>query len=515
MDDQPINSDTLFPHETGRHRSARERQRRGPMWGCLRLMITVFIAVIVLGILFTFIAPWALQTTITQNYIARRVEQTLEARLGREVTIGRVEIIRTQLFAPTKIVLHDIRIANAPGGVSPFFAQVERVEIAGGIGSLRTRTLDVSRIDIINPKINFEVFPQGAALTHNFPKWQRGPRRRYEIYRMAFDRMFIRGGNFLFLDRRHDISAEASAIGADLTITSRENLYAGIMQSPRFAFRLQDYEPVEMNLRGGFRYTPGVLLLESIALRGRGVEAFVSGKLDPLTEAVYDLRVRSNITLERVREIFRVEPALAGTLTLDTNLRGKSGEFRLTGGWVSDAITADTYELADAKGTLDVTGERMLVEVERARYGGGTISADYRLAQYANPYPMTVDLRYNGISIEQLFTDWGVENTGLRGAATGNLTYRWNKDAILAGAGKGTAKLSRNAMAFSKARYPIPIAGTTDFELDNGVVLFRDAQLETAASRIALDGSLRIENVVTDLRLRINSDDFSELDRAR
>ncbi|HET7707732.1 MAG TPA: translocation/assembly module TamB domain-containing protein [Thermoanaerobaculia bacterium] len=514
MDEQPIRSDTLFPHETGHHRSARERQRKGPMWGCLRLMMTFFIVLIALGILLVFVAPWALQTTITTNYIARRVEQTLEARLGREVTIGRVQILRTTLFEPTKIILHDVRIANAPGGVSPFFAHVDRVEISGGIGSLRTRTLDVSRIDIINPKINFEVFPQGAALTHNFPKWSRAPRRRYEIYRMAFDRMFIRGGNFLFLDRRHDIAAEASAIAADLTITSRENLYAGIMQSPRFVFRLQDYEPVEMNLRGGFRYTPGVLLLESIALRGRGVEAFVSGKLDPLTEAVYDLRVRSNISLERVREVFRVSQTLAGTLSLDTNLRGRSGDFRLTGGWVSNAITADAYDLADAKGTLDVTGERTLLNVERARYGGGTISADYRLTQYAEPYPMTVDLRYNGISIEQLFADWGVENTGLRGAATGALTYRWNKDAILAGAGRGSARLARNAVAFSDARYPIPLAGATDFELNNGVVLFRNAQLETPASRIALDGSLRIEGVVTDLRVRINSDDFSELDRA-
>ncbi|MGZ8711221.1 MAG: AsmA family protein, partial [Thermoanaerobaculia bacterium] len=514
MDEQPINSNTLFPHETGRHRSARERQRKGPMWGCLRLMMIVFLVIIGLGILLTFVAPWALQTTITTNYIARRIENTLEARLGREVTIGRIEIVRTQLFEPTKIVLHDLRIANAPGGVSPFFAQVQRVEIAGGIGSLRTRTLDVSRIDIINPRVNFEVFPQGSALQHNFPKWQRGPRRRYEIYRMAFDRMFIRGGNFLFLDRRHDIVAEASAIGADLTITSRENLYAGIMQSPRFVFRLQDYEPVEMNLRGGFRYTPGVLLLESIALRGRGVEAFVSGKLDPLTDAVYDLRVRSNIALERVREVFRVSQTLAGTISLDTNLRGKSGDFRMTGGWVSNAITADAYDLADAKGTLDITGERTLLNVERAGYGGGSISADYRLPQYSEPYPMTVYLRYDGISVEQLFNDWGVENTGLRGAATGKLSYRWNKDAILEGAGAGSARLSRNAVAFSKARYPIPLAGSTDFELNNGVVLFRKAHLETAASRIDLDGSLRIEGVVTDLRMRVNSDDFSELDRA-
>ncbi|HEU4521767.1 MAG TPA: translocation/assembly module TamB domain-containing protein, partial [Thermoanaerobaculia bacterium] len=241
--------------------------------------------------------------------------------------------------------------------------------------------------------------------------------------------------------------------------------------------------------------------------------AFVSGRLDPLTEAVYNLRVRSNVDMERVREIFRLAVTLDGSLSMDANLKGKAGEFQLTGGWVSPSLVADEYELSDAKGTLDITGQRALVHVSEAEYGGGRISADYRLSQYAEPYPMTVDLRYDAISIEQLFADWGVENTGLRAAATGNLTYGWNKDALLEGAGTGTARLSRNAVAFSKARYPVPISGSTDFSLDNGVVTFRNADLRTDASRVALSGSLRIENIVTDLRMSIESDDFSELDR--
>ncbi|HUP46247.1 MAG TPA: hypothetical protein VM779_12120, partial [Thermoanaerobaculia bacterium] len=513
MDENQTNSQTLFPHETGHHRPARERQRKGPMWGCLRGMSGCFLGVLVLVVLLAIVAPWVVQTAVTGNFIARRIEMTLEARLEREVTIGRVEVVRTGYLRPTKVILHDVRIANAPDGIHPYFARVERLELTGGVGSIWTRTLDVTRIDIVNPRVNFEVYPEGGPLMHNFPRWQRAPRRPYTIYRLEFDRMHIRGGHFVFDNRRHDMVAESTAIDSDLTITSAENLYAGVVASPRFVFRLQDYEPVEMNMRGGFRYTPGVLELQSIALRGRGIEAFVSGRIDPLTDAVYDLQVRSNIDLQRVREVFRLQPQLDGSFVLDASLRGKAGEFHLTGGWVSPSITADTYDLADAKGTLDVTGARTLVHVESADYGGGTISADYRLAQYREPYPMTVDLRYDGISIEQLFADWGVENTGLRGAATGQLAYGWNKDALLEGSGSGTARLARNAVAFSKARYPIPLAGSTGFSLNNGVVTFRDAQLRTDRSRVDFSGSLRIENIVTDLRLHIDSDDFSELDR--
>lgn len=484
------------------------------MWGCLRLMVRLFVFGTLLLLVFLVAVPWLVQTARFEEYVLRRVKTTLEARLGREVMIGRIEVHRTQLFEPTKVILHDVRIANLHGSMNPYFATVRRVEITGGVDSFRRRIIRVGRIDIIEPRVYFEIFPEGARYTHNFPRWTSGPRSRWEIVRVQFGRLFARDGNFLFLDRRHQITAEATRLATEMTITSAENLYEGVVTSPLLRFRLQEYEPVELDLRGGFRYTPGVLALQSIALRGPGLETFVSGRLDPVAQAVYDLRLASKLDLARVREVFRLNRTLDGTISLDTNLRGKQADFTLTGNWVAPQMIADTYELADAEGRLTVTGKSTTVDVERVRYGGGTIGAHYTLARYGEPYPMTVDLRYTGISIEEVFTDWGVENTGLRGAATGSLSYEWNKDRLLAGSGRGTARLSKNATAFSRARYPIPISGATDFLLNDGVVTFRNAELDTAESHLSLGGSLRIEGLVTNFNVRIQSRDFSELDRA-
>ncbi len=480
------------------------------MWGCLRTIVRGFFAIFFLLFLIIGGAWWWLGTTSFRDLVRLRIEKTLEARMGRDVTIGSVEIIRSR---PQRVILNDLRIANAPEGVAQYFAVVRQVEITGGIESFWGRNIKVSRVDIRDPRIWFEIFPEGSKLTHNFPKWKTGPKRRYEIYRLDIGKLFITNGLFSFFDRKHDIAAVAQHIDSTVTVTRAAGLYAGVMTSPFVRVRLQEYEPFDVNLRGGFRYTPGVLALQSVALRGRGIQAFLSGKLDPLTEGVYDLKLDSNIELARIREIFRVEKTLAGTLLLDTTLRGKQGDFRLAGGWVSPSIVADTYELSDAKGTLDVNGQNLVMKVEKAGYGGGRISADYKLAQYAEPYPMTLDLRHYGISIEQLFSDWTIENTGLRGAATGNLRYRWNKDKILEGAGEGTAQLSKSTTAFSNARYPIPVAGTLDYALDRGTVTFRRAELDTAASHVSLTGKLKIEGVVTDLAMAIRSTDFSELDR--
>ncbi|MDQ3280912.1 MAG: translocation/assembly module TamB domain-containing protein, partial [Acidobacteriota bacterium] len=473
----------------------------------MKALVWVFGGTLVLLTLLIGTGWWYLGTTSFAGLVAVRIEKTLEAHLGRDVKIGRVEIIRTR---PQKVILYDLRIANAPGAVAPEFARVARVEITGGIESFWGRAIKVDRVDVIQPQLWFEIFPNG---NHNFPKWKSGPKRSGEIVHVDIGKMYVQNGAFSFNDRRHQIVAASSNIDSTITVTRAEDLYEGILKSPVVRVKLQEYQPFDLNLHGGFRFTPGVLALQSIALRGRGIEAFVAGKVAPLSEGAYDLNITSRLELDRVREIFAINKVLQGQLALDTRLRGKQGEFRLTGGWSSPKVSADVYDLANAKGRLDVTGNNLTVEVDQASYGGGTIGAHYVLAQYAEPYPMKVDLRYASISLEKLFSDWGVENTGLRGAATGSLAYHWNKDKVLEGAGEGSARLARNAAAFSRAQYPIPLAGSADFALDRGVVTFRRAELDTDKSHISLTGALRIEKIVTDLRMTIRSSDFSELDR--
>jgi len=280
MEENANNSQTLFPHETGHHRSARERQRKGPMWGCLKALLILFVVTFIV-LFITIGGGWFyLGTTNFAGLIRAKIEQTLESRLGREVTIKSVRIIRSR---PQRVILNDLRIANAPGALQPYFATVRQVEITGGIDSFWGRRIRVGRVDIRDPQLSFEVFPAGAPLTHNFPRWQLPKPGKYQIYRLDMGTLFISGGRFTFNDRRHNITAAAQSISSEVKITSAQSIYEGVMNSPLMRVRIQDYEPFDVDLRGGFRYAPGVLALQSIALRGRGIETFVSGKLQPLT----------------------------------------------------------------------------------------------------------------------------------------------------------------------------------------------------------------------------------------
>jgi outer membrane protein assembly complex protein YaeT len=502
-----VNDDPVEEHQ---HESARERQRRGPMWGCLRWLIVAIVVLFIILFLTVGGGWFYLGTASFADLVALRVASTLESRLGRKVTIGSVVIDRAHL---SRVVLNDLRIANSPGAVNPYFATVKQVTIAGGINSFWGRQISVDRVDIVEPHLFFEVYPAGSKLVHNFPHWNSGPKSRYEIYHLAIHKLFITRGGFDFLDRRHNIAAGATNLTSTVDVTGQD-VYAGTASSPLLRVRIQDYVPFDMNMRGQFRYSPGVLELQSIALNGGpDLRMFLRGRLDPLTEGAYNLHLTSAVGLNRIREIFRVQRPLDGILEMDTTLRGKQGTFTMTGGWVSQRINADVYELTNARGKLNVTDTRAIVDVERATYGGGTMSAHYVLPQYAEPYPMSVDLRYNGVSVEKLFGDWGIQDTGLRGGATGRLTYHWNKDKLLEGGGEGTATLSKNATVFSGAKYPIAVGGSTDFALENGVVTFRRADLETDKSKIGITGKFRISDAWTDLLMKIHSTDFSELDR--
>ncbi len=509
MNERPIDSAPENPHEE-HHRSARERQRRGPMWGCLKAIAIGSIVIFALLVLVIGSGYLYLGSASFADLVRLRIQKTLESRLGRAVSIGSVQIVTSR---PQRVIINDLRIANSPGAVNRYFATARQVEITGGVESFWGRDIRVSRVDIRDPRLNFEIYPAGSNLVHNFPHWSPGPKSRYEMVHLTIGHLYATGGTMDFLDRRHDIAAVAVDLSSQVNIARTGDVYDGIASSPRMTVRIQDYVPFDVDLRGGFHYAPGALALDSIGLHGRGIETSVSGRIVPRSEAAYNLSIRSNVALDRVREIFRIDRVLRGNVLLDTALRGHGGAFSLTGAWASPKIGADVYDLTAAKGRLDVNRERTVVDVSTAKYGGGTIAAHYVLPDYSEPYPMSVDLRYNGVSLEKLFGDWDIKDTGLRGGASGRLAYHWKKNKILEGAGAGSATLARTTAAFSNAKYPIPLGGSADYALDDGVVRFSRASLTTTATRADFSGSLRIEDVYTDLALRIHSSDLSELDR--
>ena len=84
MDENDQNSDTLFPHETGHghHRSARQRQRQGPMWGCLKALIFVGGGAVLLLFLIVGGGWWYIGSENFTDLIETRIAGNAESASG-------------------------------------------------------------------------------------------------------------------------------------------------------------------------------------------------------------------------------------------------------------------------------------------------------------------------------------------------------------------------------------------------------------------------------------------------
>ena len=300
-----------------RNETSFERQKRRPIRGCIRRLGIGLLALIVILIL-AIVGTWSYFGSASfARYVATKVENFLEFKLGRDVTIGKVIVSRDPIG---QITLRDITISNVPGATREHFATVDEVVIVGGIESFWTRTLRLGRVDVRGARLNVEFFPEGSPLTHNFPRWTPAQPRRFQITRVEVDRIFIAGATVELLDRERDLEILARGISSELTPTLSEQIYEGTATSPSVAVQFRDYEPLDLTMKAGYRYTPGVLALDGVLLEQEGVRIALSGKVDPLTEAVYQFDLEGLLELAQVRRIFALESELEGTMAFDGRL---------------------------------------------------------------------------------------------------------------------------------------------------------------------------------------------------
>jgi hypothetical protein len=483
------------------------RRRRG----CIRPLIWGFLVGAIVLLLVLFFSWIYTGTEGFARFVATKIEANLEARLGRDVQIGRVTIVRGRV---TSVILEDVRIANVEGATHPWFAIAPRVVIIGGVESFLQRIVRVGSVEVIGAEVFFEIFPEGAPLDHNWPVWRRAEPRRFQIVRMEMQEIAVRDARFDFLDRRRDLHADLREIDARIDPNVPEGIYTGIGGSRLATIRYAEWDPVAVELRSEFRYVGGRLLLHDARVRGEGMSLDLAGAILPRGEARYDLDIRGSVALERLQEVMNLEQELRGPVFLDTRLRGQSGRFLLGGDLRSPSLSAAGYDLEDLRATLSIRQDRALVEIASAGYAGGTVTGTWRMTSYRDPGPMRVDLRYQGVSLEGLLASWEMEATGLRGSIRGELRYEFTREAILRGTGSGLAVLEPGAVAFGDAPHPMRVAGRTEFGIRDGVLRFRDpSTLQLPRTAVRFSGTLVLEDRVTDLALDIDSEDIGELDR--
>lgn len=482
-----------------------ERKRRG----CRNLLL--FVAAFLLVLILAGIGAWLYSGTDSfERYVARKIEANLESKLGRNVEIGDVEISRGTI---ARVILTDVRVANVDGSSQPWFAIVPQVVIEGGIESFRSRTIQVGTIYVDRPTVFIEIFPEGSALTHNIPSWKRSAPRSYEITRLELDEVAIDEGALLFQDRRRDMTFDLRGIDGRIKPDIRQGRTNGVAVVKELTAAIPGLAPLEAKFTTGFELADGVLSIRRFRAEGDGLEATAEGELRNFSELEYELALEIEAEMEAVRRLTGADAALDGVARFDGRLVGSRDTYELKGPLTSGRISANAYTIEDLVSELTIVPDRASLNIERASYADGTVSGVWQMDSFSDPRPMSVALDLERVVLESVLADWNLGESGLRGRTSGRIEYRWAGPDLLAGSGTGDLVIERGSVAFSSAPYPLAVSGRSVFDLDAGVVRFRGTELRTASSEIDISGSLRLEDLVADLELVVDSSDFSELDR--
>ncbi|MEO8218642.1 MAG: hypothetical protein ABI718_16320, partial [Acidobacteriota bacterium] len=346
---------------------ADERARRG----CRRWVAIGLLAAALIGGIVYLAGSRYLRSAAFADMVRQKVEATLEAHLGRDVTIERVVLADH----PLRIVLRNVRVANVPGGMHKDFASARELEIRAGIESFLQRKITIAQIVVRGLEVHFEVYPEQFGVSNNFPGWKQGaPSSNRPIAEFDARQILVQSGTFTYDDLARDLHATVAELSSLIKPDLSRQIYSGVVNSPKTTIVITDFKPVEATTHAEFRYATGALALTAVDLRGEGLQAHLSGAIDPLSEAVYDFRVTSDISLARVRQVLSMEKALSGELTLDGRLSGKQGDFSLKGSFAVPQLRADAYALANLKGTVDVGGQRTDVHIASGRYAGGSLN---------------------------------------------------------------------------------------------------------------------------------------------
>ncbi len=101
------------------------------------------------------IAVWA----VDPNELVGPLQARIRAVTGRDITIGGG--IDLKLGLVPKLVLNDVRVGNAPGGVAPNLVAAKRVEFEVALLPLLRRNVELVRLELVEPTIALETNRDG------------------------------------------------------------------------------------------------------------------------------------------------------------------------------------------------------------------------------------------------------------------------------------------------------------------------------------------------------------------
>lgn len=476
--EEPSPPETALPPPLRRrHGRVRRWVVRPFFWGLLLLFA------LIAGTWFFF------QSQLARERVLARVVTQAERFLGRDIQIGDVDYA----FFPPALELRDIVIPGPRPGDPPVLeAPFARVQIA--VRDFRGRVFDLEQIEVVRPRVYLQFNQDG---TDNLPDFRFGQRRGPKRFDVRVGHILIQNGTLQVNESRLPLQVDARAIWGRLVGRAERggeggNRLDALVTAQEVVTTLPRAKPYPFTLsvKGSLVPEQGQVRIAS----ARFVGADLAGTAEGLVAyRAPDRRVELEIKAEGAARLANrlgyLKDPIEGPAKVNARVRWTKESWSYDGRATSPQLAMLDRVFEDVEASFQGRREQLDVQVDRARYAGGTLEGLITVdTQEDEPgTPIALDLGYADLSLQKVIRDQfpGEELpivSGLSGRVRGTLEYRFNTEAAVAGTGRADVQVR------AASEGGLPIAGTLPIVLDRGVVSSRDLRLTAPGQVITSNG---------------------------
>lgn len=366
----------------------------------------------------------AIVTTLTVDLgpgLRALAEREGSRRIERPMHIGSLSI---RLFNG-KFVIEQFVIEGLAPTDRPFLV-AKRIEVSLSWKAVLHREVLLDSVEMTDWQMLVEQWEGGR---HSFPKFASGSggRRRFTT-----TLQYVRASNGQFTLDDHGTPWSTVARNLDVSITKVFG-YRGIASFSRSTIAIQNYVPMQADLKAIFRVDGGMIHFDRIDLKTDGAQSVLTGDVDATRWPEQTYQVKSVVDFHRQREIFFANEHY--TFSGEGRFNGVFHYYKngrdLTGSFESDLLGLNVgghdYQFPAVKGRLAWTRDRFDVTDTSTQFHGGTTRLRYSIAPIGKPQPARAkfDAEWWGVDLASLTDFMKLDGVRFAGRITGRNLLEW------------------------------------------------------------------------------------------
>ncbi len=438
-----------------------------------------------------------LQSEWAGAYFAGLAEKSLTDLLDREVDIDAVHL----KLVPLGLEVEDFSLGG-PSPEDPPFLTVRRAVIDAEIVDLQRRILTIHEVVLEEPRLFLDFV---APRQNNLPKVGKGraraagPKLKSPI-RVNVRHLALAGGELRIAQHRLPLEMTATALNAELS-GGFEDEVTGRIVAGDLELILPKGNPISSSVALRVVMDPQGMEILSGRLGAPDLTARVTGRASwKEKEWVFEVEGQGNASL--FTRLGYLKDQIQGAFFLDGGFAWSESAWGFRAEVTSPYLQVLGREMRDVRTAVSGDRNGVRFDVVQALHAQGSLQGSLNLDTQKDRRSFEVDLRLDGIDLQQLVDDQKIPATGLSGRVSGVFDYRFPFGH--AAEGQGWANLTITPVAGQDDA--IPIGGSVPLIIEDGVVRTQAARLTGPYQQIEADGYFDIEEREGQFSYRVASE---------